>query len=251
MDERIPAALARLWRLPTESRRGRPAQLDVEQVVYAAIELADREGLSGVTLSKVAHALGFTKMSLYRHVGSKDELVTLMADLACSPVPELPTGNQWRSGLRQWALTQLDISKRHPWFARVPIAGPPAGPNQIAWLDAGLQVLRETGLDWSEKLGIISVMGGYVRNLSQQTQDLEHSRRDTGIDQAQVERNYGLTLARLVDPQRFPEAAQLFGSDVFESAPPTPDDLPADHDILFGIELILDGVAAAIAAKRP
>lgn len=90
MDDKVPVGLARLWRLPTESRLGRPAELDVEQVVRAAVELADRDGLAGVTLAKVAKELGYTTMSLYRHVGSKEELLVLMGDAATGPARTFP-----------------------------------------------------------------------------------------------------------------------------------------------------------------
>ncbi|MFB4289794.1 TetR/AcrR family transcriptional regulator [Nonomuraea sp. ATR24] len=84
-DDFVPPALRRLWRLPESSRLGRPAALDVDLVVAAAVEIADRDGLGGVTIPKVAKSLGFTGMSLYRYVGSKDELLTLMADAAAGP----------------------------------------------------------------------------------------------------------------------------------------------------------------------
>jgi hypothetical protein len=52
---------------------------------------------------------------------------------------------------------------------------------------------------------------------------------------------------RLVDPDSFPEAARMFASPVFETVmPPEPSDR-ADPDFRFGLELILDGVATAIA----
>lgn len=49
--------------------------LSVGRIVTAAIELADADGLGAVSMARVATRLGFTTMSLYRHVHSKDELV--------------------------------------------------------------------------------------------------------------------------------------------------------------------------------
>lgn len=252
-EETVPAELARLWRVSTVSRLGRPAALDVDQVVRTAVRLAGRDGLAGVTLPKVAKALGVTPMSLYRYVGSKDELLVLMADSANCPAPDVSTsGRRWRAGLRQWALGQRAVYERHPWLAHLPITGPPSGPNAIAWMDAGLRILRDTGLDWGAKVGVVSLVGGYVRSASQLSLDLAAGRRDTGLDQEEVERNYGRTMARLVDPERFPEASKLFGSGLFESSVEQPTDEPVDHDFDFGLDLILDGVAAAIrSARRP
>lgn len=249
-EEKVPAELGRLWRLSTGSRLGRPAELDVERVVRAAVELADRDGLSGVTLLKVAQALDVSKMSLYRHVGSKDELFDLMGDFAIGPPPEVSaSATDWRAGLRQWALAHRAIYVRRPWLAHLPVSGPPGGPNAIGWMDAMLQVFRSTGLDWATKVGILNLVGGYARHASLLTQQLEKGRRDAGLRQAQVEQGYGKALVSLVDPGRFPEAAKLFGSPLFDAAPERVAGEPGDRDFVFGLELILDGVAAAIDAS--
>jgi AcrR family transcriptional regulator len=248
--EKVPTELARLWRLSASAPRlGRPAELDVERVVHTAVELADRLGVAGVTLLKIATELGYTKMALYRHVGSKDELLELMADRATGAAPQLdPDG--WRAGLRQWAHALRAVYAEHTWLAHLPISGPPRGPNSISWLDALLRVLRDSGLDGATKLGISVVLSGYVRHSSALARQLEEGRRHTGLDQVQAEHDYGRMLVQLIDPERFPDAAQLFAADPFESAPEQPAD--SDPDFTFGLELILDGIATAIgAADRP
>lgn len=243
-----PVGLMRLWRLSEPSRRGRPAELDVDRVVAAAVGLADRDGIAGATLPRIAGELGVTSMSLYRHVGSKDELLVLMQDAALGPPPDLACATSWRDGMHRWAEQQHRIFLRRPWLARLPVSGPPAGPNGIGWMDAALLALRDTGLDWAAKVGVLSVVSGYARNAAQQTQDLATAR---SVDQVEAERDYGRALAGLVEPDRFPEAAKLFSSTVFETAPPAEpgpsDDGPEpDSDFGFGIGLILDGVAAAV-----
>jgi AcrR family transcriptional regulator len=247
-EEKVPVELARLWRLPATSRLGRRAELDVEQVVRAAVELADRDGLAGVTLPKVAKALGFTTMSLYRYVGSKEELLVLMQDSAFGepPVITAPAG-EWRAGLRQWAAAVRLLNHRRPWLARLPTSGPPSGPNEIAWLESSLQVLRDTGLDWAQKVGIMTLLIGHVRHATLLAQDLERGRAGTGLDQAATERGYARNLAKLVGPDRYPEAAKLFSSGTFGTSPePAGDDPATEHEFAFGLERILDGIAAVI-----
>ncbi|OZM71029.1 TetR family transcriptional regulator [Amycolatopsis antarctica] len=244
----MPAELARLWRLPTGPRLGRPAELDVERVVHAAVNLADRDGLAGVTLLKVAQELDVTKMSLYRHVGSKHELFGLMADFASGTPPEISAGD-WREGTRQWAHAHRGLYQRRPWMVHLPVSGPPGGPGAIAWMDALLHVLRDSGLDWDTKVGVLNLVSGYVRQSTALTQQLAHGRADSELDQAQIERDYGRSLTELVDPARFPDAADLFASGLFEKPGPAGED-PADREFAFGLELILDGLAVAIAATR-
>ncbi len=251
----VSPALGRLWRLRSESRLGRPAELDVDRVVRAAVDLADREGLAAVTLSRVAKELDCTTMALYRHVGSKDELYLLMGDLAAGAPPAVDAAG-WRDGLRQWALAERAVHGRHPWLAQLPVSGPPSGPNAIAWLDAGLRVLRDTALDWGAKVGVLTVLSAYVRSAAQMSHELAVGGSRTGRGRTEVERDYGRALARLVDEERFPEASRLFASDLFETMPEqvaatSPMAGPGDDpDFGFGLELILAGVAAAVDAAR-
>jgi AcrR family transcriptional regulator len=244
MDEaEVPVELARLWRLAPEPRLGRPARLDVGIVVDAAVALADREGLNAVTLPKVAEALEVTKMSLYRHVGSKDELLALMSDAAQGEPPDSLDGTgPWRERLRAWAEAQAAVLERHPWLVQAPVTGPPNGPCGIAWFDAGLRALRETGLDWGAKVGVVMLVSQYVSSAAELARGLEAGRSGTGLDQAAAEQAYGRAMAALVDPGRFPDVAALLGSATFEDAGPD----TGEHDFRFGLELILDGVAAAV-----
>ncbi|QFZ21269.1 TetR/AcrR family transcriptional regulator C-terminal domain-containing protein [Saccharothrix syringae] len=250
-SEDVPAPLRRLWRVSEPSRLGRPAALDVDQVVAAAVAIADRDGLDGVTLPKVARALGFTGMSLYRHVGSKDELLALMADAALGLPPDL-AGDDWRAGLRDWAFAQRAVLRRRLWLTRVPRSGPPSGPHQVAWMEAALAVLARTGLDWAHKVGILSLVSGYVLQSVRQHAELAGGRaaaqeQGQAQGQAEAERDYGRALARLVDPGRFPETARLFASTVFEATPPdTPDEVVDDADFALGLDIVLDGVAARV-----
>ncbi|MCX5119659.1 TetR/AcrR family transcriptional regulator [Micromonospora sp. NBC_00362] len=249
-DDFVPAPLRRLWGMSESSRLGRPPSLDVNVVVAAAVKIADRDGLDGVTLPKVATSLGFTSMSLYRHVGSKDELLTLMADAALGPPPNIDAP-EWRGGLRRWAFAHRAVLQRRPWLTRVPVAGPPSGPHQIAWMEAALAIMSDTLLDWAHKIGAMSLISGYVVQSVRQHSELADGRAE-GQGQADAERDYGRALARLVNPDRFPETARLFASTLFEAPPSdTPDEAIADADFSLGLELILDGVAVRVARSDP
>jgi AcrR family transcriptional regulator len=237
----VPDALRRLWGLAEPSRLGRPAALDLGSIVSTAGDLADADGLAGVTLPKVAKALGFTPMSLYRYVGSKDELLVLMTDTAVGVPPQIED-TSWREGLTRWAVAQWQLFRRRPWLARMPISGSPSGPNQIAWMESALAVLKGTGLDWTRKVGVLNLVGGYVRHAAVQADDLAAARAP-GVGKAEAERDYGRALAQLVDPERFPQVAELFASTVFEA----PAGNPEDSDFTIGLEFVLDGIAAAVA----
>ncbi|WP_055703027.1 MULTISPECIES: TetR/AcrR family transcriptional regulator [Streptomyces] len=247
-QEDAPAELARLWRLrPSASGLGRPAALDTERVVRTGVELADRDGLQGATLPKIAKELDVSAMSLYRHVGSKDELLVLMRDLALGLPPRSVTEPEgWRAGLREWAVAQRLLNHRRPWLPRLPLSGPPVGPHEVAWMEAGLGALSGTALDWAGKVGSLTLLSGYVRQVSLLSQEQERGRSGTGMGQAESERAYARTLARLITSERYPQTALLLSSGTFEAVPDDAyDDPSADPDFTFGLERVLDGIAVA------
>ncbi|WP_037320514.1 TetR/AcrR family transcriptional regulator [Amycolatopsis orientalis] len=239
------ATLMRLWRRSERPTRGRPSVLDIDSVVAAAVTLADREGVANVTLANVAKDLGVTKMSLYRHIGSKAELLELMADVAIGDPPALDPGSDWRSGLTTLAAANREVLMSHPWLVELPLSGPPAGPHAVAWMDAFLRTLRDTGLDWNTKGGILVLIGGYVRLACAQAIQLAEGRKDSGLSQAQAEQSYGKGLAELIDPERFPDAAGFLTAGL-GAAPP---DQADDPDFAFGLDVVLNGIATLVDAS--
>lgn len=253
VPRRGAAALERLWQ-PARERpepsppagrvpRGRPARLDTALVVKAALALADAGGPAALTLPRVARALGCTTMSLYRHVGSKEEFLALVVDAAIGPpAGAAGAGTGWRDGLRRWALAERAVYRRRPWVARLPITGPPLGPNQVGWMEDALRALRGTGLHWGEKLGVLMLVSGYVRQSALLEADL------AGGEAAEAARRYPGALARVIDRARFPETTQLLASGVLESSRSQSYD---DGDFQFGLDRILDGADLVVRRRRP
>jgi AcrR family transcriptional regulator len=113
------------------------ARLDREQVVSAAIALADEAGLDAVSLRGVADRLGVTPMALYRHVASKDDLLDEMADRLYGELDLPAAGEPWWDALAGIARSTRDALLARPWS--VPLfARPLAGPNGRA-LDEALR----------------------------------------------------------------------------------------------------------------
>src|SRR5579862_4554779 len=103
-------SIALLWGVAEAGRRGPKPRHSVEEVVQAAIALADAEGLAALSVRRVAETLGLSPMSLYTYVPSKAELVDLMLDRVAGEVAA-PAGGDWRDQLteicrQRWALAQ-------------------------------------------------------------------------------------------------------------------------------------------------
>lgn len=247
-DNAVPDFFRRLWRLPeAPQQRGRKSTLDVDTVVSTAVRLADAGGLEAATLPKVALELNVTAMSLYRHIGSKHELLQLMMDAASEPSAPAPgPSNGWCDGLRQWATDLWSLYRERPWIPRVPIYRAPSGPHQIAWLERGFEQLASTELDWDEKLTALTLLSGFVRQSSLLQHELEEG-REAGQAQSESEREYGQALHLLVDAERFPQTAAMLASPVFAAERTGPDE--TDRDFLAGLEVLLDGLASRAAAE--
>src|SRR3984885_12673349 len=113
---RLPPGLDLLWGRRGPGKRGPRPGLSADAIVDAAIRLADAEGIEGVSMARVAAELGFTTMSLYRYVASKEELLQLMWNASARGAEGLVLeGDGWRPRLRAWATIQRDTLDRHPW----------------------------------------------------------------------------------------------------------------------------------------
>ena len=74
-----------------------PAGLSKRRVVVEAIRIADREGVDGLSMRRLADALGSGAMSLYHYVAGKEELLDAMIDVVFEEIdlpPNRPTGSR-------------------------------------------------------------------------------------------------------------------------------------------------------------
>ncbi|MGI5169654.1 TetR/AcrR family transcriptional regulator [Spirillospora sp. CA-253888] len=152
-----------LWGPAPRPRSGRRPAHDRAEIVRAAVEVADAEGLAAVTMRAVAARVGTGTMSLYTYVRDKETLLELMIDGASGeavPFPA-PTGD-WRADLRVLARAQRDLMLRHPWLPAALLERRTLGPNTLATLEHALAVLEPTGLEAGACLEAFSLLTGFV-----------------------------------------------------------------------------------------
>ncbi|MFI0367414.1 TetR/AcrR family transcriptional regulator [Actinomadura sp. 1N219] len=139
--------------------------LSVDRIAQAAMDIADAEGLAGISMQRVAAELDFTKMALYRHIKGKDELLAVMIEVAVGDAPDLtgvPGG--WRGKLGQWAHQMWATWDRHPWLPGATVGDRIMGPREVAWTEAAVAALAGTGLSGAEQLDAVLLLSGHVRN---------------------------------------------------------------------------------------
>lgn len=237
-DLQLPPSLELLWGLREAGSRGPRRGLTLEAIVAAGIEVARSEGVSALSMARIAKELDVGTMSLYRYVASKDELLTTMTDTALGTPPPPAAGEDWRAGLTRWAVGVRRAYQRHPWALRVPISAPPLGPNNVAWLDNALAALADTPLTEQEKLSSVLLVSGFVRNEATLSADFAAAAGDEPVMPG-----YGRLLARLTSAEELPSLHRAIASGSLDD----PDD--PDAEFIFGLERILDGVAVLVGTK--
>ncbi|MFK4086808.1 TetR/AcrR family transcriptional regulator C-terminal domain-containing protein [Kribbella sp. NPDC020789] len=235
----LPRVLAQLWGHEGPARPGPKPTFQLRDIAAAAIELADAGGLGAVSMSKVASALGFTTMSLYRYVDSKDDLYTVMLEHAFGEAPPL-TGDDWRSRMVVWAEAFRAGLRAHPWVLQVPVTEPPLSPNQLSWMESALQAFHDTPLTADERLSAMILINIYVRGALQLS---VHQLTRSPEESAAAGRVFSERLRHLATEDRFPAIADGLRQ---------PQDLGVDYDtdgFADGLETVLDGIQARIDRK--
>ncbi len=240
----LPPAIEAAWGVRERPAKGPRPSLTLDRIVGAAVSLATAEGLDAVSMGRVAKELGVSTMSLYRYVSAKSELYVLMQEAATGVPPELPPpGTDWREALAAWAWAMREVYHRNLWLLRLPVAGPPATPNMVAWWERALVALEGTGLDEGAVLSVTLLVSGYVKNEAVLTADLAAVVGASDDPPEEVMARYARTLRRLADPEEYPAVTRILESGVLDVA-----DDPED-EFRFGLERILDGVAVLVAGR--
>jgi AcrR family transcriptional regulator len=144
-----------------------------QQVVAAAIELADSSGIESISMRRLAQELGVEAMSLYTHVRSKEDLLDGIADAVIGMIPFHDSARDgadgWRASLRQMALAARGVMLRHPWAPRLIETRPAPGQAAIGYINAVLGTLREGGFSIAHTHTDLHLLGsrmlGFTREL--------------------------------------------------------------------------------------
>jgi AcrR family transcriptional regulator len=159
-----------IWLRPEPAHRaaGRPAEWSRDQIVQAALAIADRQGLAAVTTRRVAAELGTGSASLYRHVRTRDDLLDLMIDAAFSGYEPPAATGAWRADIVAEHLHRLGYLRARPWLVDAVLDRPPTGPAAIRILEHTLEQLRHHPASGQAKLEAVGVLSGmihiYLRN---------------------------------------------------------------------------------------
>jgi AcrR family transcriptional regulator len=235
-----------LWRdgsaAAPAGRRGRRPGLTVDAVVDAALALADDGGLDALTMRAVAQHLGVTPMTLYTYVPGKAELLDLMVDAVFLRMdrPPFHPGEPWRARLTAVADANRALHLRHPWLVELRIVRAPLGPGVMTKYEYELGAFEGLGLDDVSRDSALTYVLGFVQSGARAELDARAVARESAMSDGEWWDAHEPLLARVLDETRFPLAAR-----VGEAAAVAYGGLyDAEHAYRFGLERVLDGLAA-------
>jgi AcrR family transcriptional regulator len=233
-----------IWLRPERPQRGRQLGLDRSQIVRAAIEIADAEGLDAVTMRHVAAKLGVGTMSLYWHVSRKEDLLELMRDEVIGEVkrPEPPSGD-WRADLTQIAYQSRATMRNHPWMMSIFAASPSFGPNMLKHADLSLAAVEGLGLDLMTMFQITSTVDDYVIGFTLGELNQLEARRQSGLTDLELKGYWKKaiepSLRQAIESGNYPHLYRFKDNEI--------DVFQLEETFRFGLKCVLDGIATRIA----
>jgi AcrR family transcriptional regulator len=218
--------------------------LSRDEIVDAAIAIADAEGPDAVSMRRIAQVLRAGTMSLYWHIANKEHLLDLMLDALLAEVEVPDPSGDWQADLRAYARSARAVLLRHRWVIDFIGGRPGMGPNTLRSIDRSLALLDGLPLDLATAMTILQsittyVTGVVVREL--QELRLERQLEQSGASAEEMEAEARAWGARLQAAGGFEHFVQIFEQNVDPDARET-----REQRFTFGLDCLLDGIAVHV-----
>jgi AcrR family transcriptional regulator len=123
------------------------SRLTRERIVEAAIAVADRGGISAVSMRNVGSELGVEAMSLYHYVANKEGLLDTLSEHVFSQIVMPDEGTPWREALETRAFSARSVLSAHPWAVGMIESRPIPGPALLEHHDRVIGCLMGAGFE--------------------------------------------------------------------------------------------------------
>ena len=219
--------------------------LSREQIVTAALDLLDAEGLEGMNMRALGKRLDSAATAVYWHVGSRENLIALAADRAWAEV-DLPDPAEvgWRTAASEMATSEYAMLIRHLWLVQAFGSYQLYGPGKARHDDHSIAVYEAAGFAGAEAdqatSAVFTFVLGNALGLAATTSFTRKLGRDGGDVQALVQANRAEVLELAAQFPRLRARLEL-PSAGYGAAP--------DGSFAFGLQAVLDGLAARLAAR--
>ncbi len=206
--------------------------LDRIQVIAAARDLANEQGLTKLTMRALSARVGVEAASLYSHVKDKEDLFDGLAELIFSEVTVEPTDDPLPRRIELYSAALRRVLLANANLAAVVAIRPVVSVSTLALVEQALGELTDGGLDHTEALHVLDTLISFV---------VGHALSEIGRDPARG----GHTEADLA-AQRAALPADEFPN-VVETLGRGPIDRDAEFE--FGVRLIIAGMESVLAGR--
>jgi len=162
--------------IPTTRGRSRPDtatepkedRLTRAIVLATALEIIDREGVEGLTMRRLGHALGRDPMTLYRHAPNKAALLDGVVEILLDQLSVDTDDADWAAQLRTVARDFRALTLAHPRVLPLLVTRPLATPlglrplGTLRPLEAMLQLLTRAGFSPADALHMYRALFGFL-----------------------------------------------------------------------------------------
>lgn len=219
--------------VPTTEPAARPrTPLSRPRVLAAALSLADADGIGALTMRRLGEAVGVEAMSLYNHVEGKSDLLDGMVDTVFSEIALPSPDGDWRSAMRDRALSARAVLTRHPWAVGLMDSRTSPGPATLRHHDAVLGSLRGAGFSVPMAAHAFSALDSYTYGFVLQETSLP-------IDSPEQTEEVATAMLERFPAEEYPHLAELTVEHVLRPG------YDYGEEFTFGLDLILDGLERA------
>jgi AcrR family transcriptional regulator len=247
---------ARLRRHVQEDvRRGRQhlpkraAGLSRDEIVRAAIKVADAEGADAISMRRIAREVNAGTMSLYWHIASKEELLDLMIDSVQGEQQAPEPSGDWQADLSAMAHAARESLHEHRWMMDFMGGRPPMGPKSLQNIERALGSMDGLGLGKSTTMTMVMtvmtyVLGAVLREVQERNGDRYLQQQVAGMTDEEKEAAIREFAERIRATGRFPHMAAMIAEGIDPDAADT-----RDARFSYGLDALLDGLAARIPGR--
>ena len=208
------------------------SRLSRERVLRAGIAHADAGGLEALSMRKLADELAVAPMALYRHVANKDDLIDGMIDVVFGEIDVPLAGTDWKTAMRQRAVSVRDVLARHRWAIGMMESRRNPGPANLRHHDAVIGCLRAAGFDLAMAAHAYSLLDSYIYGFALTKMNLPFQSGEEVAEVAQT----------MLQPFALDEYPNLVAFITEHAMKPGYD---YGNEFEYGLDVILDGLARA------
>ena len=213
----------------TTTRSQPRAPLSRERVLNTALKLADQGGLESLSMRKLGQELGVEAMAVYYHFSNKDEVLDGIVDLVFGEIDLPVAGADWKTAMRQRAISLRDVLARHRWAIGMMESRRNPGPANLRHHDAVIGNLRAAGFDMEMVAHAYSLLDGYIYGFALTKMNLPF---DSGDDVAGLAQD-------MLEPFPLGEYPNLVAFITEHATKPGYD---FGDEFEYGLDVILDGL---------